>query len=132
MMREGRKKKWILLNKQHLTIWLQLNHNQLRSGMIDHIRVMKGYIMKIYCWEKLEISTLIMKFTKIWKIDSKTILLNVSGMLLRMLIEHVLRYKFNKTKIFNSQLQIIQQTKANKVLIIFNKIRIKDNNLNYN
>ena len=93
---------------------------------------MKGYIMKIYCWEKLEISTLIMKFTKIWKIDSKTILLNVSGMLLRMLIEHVLRYKFKKTKIFNSQLQIIQQTKANKVLIIFNKIRIKDNNLNYN
>jgi hypothetical protein len=78
--------------------------------MIDHIRVMKGFIMKIYFWEKLEISILIMKFTKIWKIDLKTILLNVNDMLLKMRIVHVLHYKFMKTRIFNNQFQIIQQT----------------------
>jgi hypothetical protein len=100
--------------------------------MIVHIKVMKGYIMKTYFWEKLEISTLITKFTKIWKIDLKITLLSVNDMLLRMRIVLVLHYKSRKTRIFNNQFQIIQQTKVRKGLIISDKIRNKDNNLNYN
>ena len=100
--------------------------------MIVRIKVMKEYIMKTYFWEKLEISTLITKFTKIWKIDLKITLLSVNDMLLRMRIVLVLHYKSRKTRIFNNQSQIIQQTKVPKGLIISDKIRNKDNNLNYN